>query len=250
MFIDFDGAAIDLSIFGGAPDERVLSPLQVFLGNWGLQPSDENAVIDAIIEVTVENLQRDIIAMGFNPQFDIEILNSRDHADPFGQPNVSRVIVGGTIAESGIETIGIAQSIDVGNFATAETGLVLLDVLSGTSGEPASVNTFPIAASASIIDFIGIAVGNIVAHEAGHFFGNFHTDQFNASENIMDQGGNPAGTFGVGDDNTFGTDDDVDVDFGLDDYVPNEGLIGIEDTLNVIAFGLTSMPTDLTTTSH
>ncbi|WP_089719362.1 PPC domain-containing protein [Candidatus Entotheonella palauensis] len=251
LFIDFDGATIDPSDFvGGPPDQRILSPLSSFLGNWGLQPDAENAVIDAILDVSVENLQRDIAEMGFNPQFDIEILNSRDHEDPFGQPNVSRVIVGGTIAESGIETIGIAQSIDVGNFATAESGLVLLDVLSGTNGESASVNTFPIAASASIIDFIGIAVGNIVAHEAGHFFGNFHTNQFNASENIMDQGGNPAGTFGVGEDGTFGTEDDVDVDFGLDDYVPNEGLVGIEDTLNVISFGLTSMPNDLTSASH
>ena len=54
----------------------------------------------------------------------------------------------------------------------------------------------------------------------------------------------------VGPDNTFGTGDDVDVDFGLDDYVPDEGLVGIEDTLNVIAFGLSSMPTDLTSASH
>jgi hypothetical protein len=64
----------------------------------------------------------------------------------------------------------------------------------------------------------------------------------------MDSGGNPANTFGVGDDLTFGTDDDIDVNFGLDIYALSEGLVGIEDTLNVIAFGLSSMPTDLTTT--
>ncbi len=229
---------------------RWLSPLRSFLGNWGLELSDENAVIDAILAVTEENLRTDILADGNNPQFDIEIRNSRDHDDPFGEPHVSRVIVGGTIDESGIETIGIAESIDVGNFNTAETGLVLLDLLSAPASDPNSINSFPISGDASIIGFIGIAVGNIVAHEAGHFFGNFHTDQFNDSENIMSQGGNLAGTFGLGSDNTFGTDVDVDVDVGLDDYVPNEGLVGVEDTLNVIAFGLGSMPTDLTTTSH
>jgi hypothetical protein len=63
----------------------------------------------------------------------------------------------------------------------------------------------------------------------------------------MDQGGNPANTCGVGADNTFGTEDDIDVDFGLDRYVPNEGLMGLEDTLHAIAFGLSSMPNDLAT---
>jgi hypothetical protein len=137
----------------------------------------------------------------------------------------------------------------VGNFNTAETALVLLDILSGTDAEAASVNTFDIDPSASIVDFIGIAVGNIVSHEAGHFFGNFHTDQFNALETIMDPGGNPAGTFGVGADNIFGTADDVDVDFDVDDYVLNEGLVGIEDTLNVISFGLSSSSTSTAVTN-
>ena len=73
---------------------------------------------------------RDMVDSGLNQRFRLRILNSRDHADPFGKPNVSRLIVGGTIAESGIATIGIAQSIDPGNFATEETAVVLLDVLS------------------------------------------------------------------------------------------------------------------------
>ena len=48
----------------------------------------------------------------------LQIRNSRDHGDPFGHPNVCRVIVGGTIEQSGVYTIGIAQSIDPGNFVT------------------------------------------------------------------------------------------------------------------------------------
>jgi hypothetical protein len=137
----------------------------------------------------------------------------------------------------------------VGNFNTTETALVLLDTLSGTDAEAASVNTFDIDPSASIVDFIGIAVGNIVAHEAGHFFGNFHTDQFNELATIMDQGGNPAGIFGVGADDIFGTADDVDVDFDVDNYVLNEGLVGIEDTLNVISFGLSTSSNSTAATS-
>jgi hypothetical protein len=54
----------------------------------------------------------------------------------------------------------------------------------------------------------------------------------------MDQGGNAAGTFGLGPDLIFGSADDEDVDFGVDVYVGNEGFFGVEDTLNVTAFGL------------
>ena len=44
--------------------------------------------------------------------------------------------------------------------------------------------------------------------------------------------------FGVGPDGVGGTADDVDVDFGDDVFVPNEGLTGIEETLVRTAFGL------------
>jgi hypothetical protein len=53
--------------------------------------------------------------------------------DPWGQPNVSRIIIGGTQVELFGEEIGIygiAESIDVGNFVTNETAVVLLDALS------------------------------------------------------------------------------------------------------------------------
>jgi hypothetical protein len=56
----------------------------------------------------------------------------------------------------------------------------------------------------------------------------------------MDQGGNAAGTFGLGPDLIFGSADDEDVDFGVDVYVGNEGFFGVEDTLNATAFGLST----------
>jgi len=176
---------------------------------------------------------------GVGGDFDIEILNSRDDTDPFGANNVSRVIVGGSIAEFGIGTIGIAESIDVGNFDTTESGVVLLDLLSAVSTNPNSLNQFTLDPSVSIIDLIGVGVGNIIAHEAGHFFGNFHTDQFNAILNIMDQGGSLANSVGlVG--GVWGDGDEGDVDFGDDIFVPNEGFTGVEDTLNTISFGLST----------
>ena len=247
LFIDFDGATINApALFGAGNNPAVLSPLSSFLAGWGLTAADEDAVIDAILDVIVENLSEDMRVKGFNGdfdatgipgEFDVEILNSRDHADPFGQPNVSRLIVGGTIPEIGFGTIGIAESIDVGNFETAETGVTLLDLLSAPAPNPNSLNTFPLDPGASIIDIIGAGVGNITAHEAGHFLGNFHTEQFVTAPNIMDQGGNLANTVGVGSDGIFGTADDDDVDFGFDIYVPSEGFVGIEDTLDTVAFG-------------
>lgn len=254
IFIDFDGATLSPAIFGAPPDAATveLSPLADFLTAWGLEAADEDAVIDAIMASVEENLSQTIREEGFNGDrdagdgpnaFDIELLNSRNHDDPWGDRYVSRVIVGGTIGETGIFTVGIAQSIDVGDFESEESALVLLDLLSGTGPFPApdiDLNLFPRAAEASIIDLIGVAVGNITAHEAGHFFANWHTDQFNFDANIMDQGGNLPGLLGVGPDGVFGTGDDVDVDFGPDEFVPNEGFYGIEDTLQTISFGLST----------
>ncbi|MCH7688357.1 MAG: PPC domain-containing protein, partial [Planctomycetes bacterium] len=110
IFLDFDGAVIDTSIFPGGIGTATLSPLSSFLPNWGLTAADENTVITAIVNAFEENISEDIRLFGLNGNFDfsgidgdfdIEILNSRDDVDPFGQPNVSSVIIGGTFQEFG-----------------------------------------------------------------------------------------------------------------------------------------------------
>lgn len=253
LFIDFDGADLSPAIFaGGDPNvptaELPMSPLSSFLPAWGLGPEDENAVIDAILAAVEESLSADLRQTGGNgdrdatgqgTQVDIEILNSRDHDDVWGQPNVSRVIVGGTIEELGIPTIGIAQSIDPGNFDTEESGIVLLDLLSAPP-EAGFINALPRTTEASIIDAIGVSVGNIVAHEAGHFLGNWHTDNQSPVSNIMDQGGDFFQFAGVGADGVFGSADDVDVDFVEDVYTPNEGFTGFEQSQTRTAFALST----------
>lgn len=247
IYVDFSGPAVDVGAicFGAPPGFFVpaLSPLASFLPNWGLTAADEDAVIDSIMSHIHETLVADIDREGREPTFDIRLLNSRDHDDPGNAPNTSRVVVGGSIAETEIVpgvfcgTIGIAESIDVGNFETSESAFVLLDLLSADPSNPNSLNQYPRAPGVSIIEVIGAGVGNITSHEAGHYLGNWHTFQFNENSNIMDQGGNLAGIVGVGPDGIFGTADDVDVDFGRDEFVPNEGFTGIEDTLNSIAVG-------------
>ena len=222
----------------------------------GCQPSDEDALIDAIIAVVELGLEDDLKAQGLSSIFSINIINSRDHLDPFpggggagGGPNrlqadyelanTSRIIIGGTISESGISTIGIAQSIDVGNFEMSETALVLLDLLSDPDTfNSNSLNQYGVGGGATKIDLVATGVGNIAAHEAGHFLANFHTNNASLVPNLMDTGGNLDGLVGVGPDRIFGTGDDVVVTFGLDGYDPFEGFIGNEDTRNSIAFAL------------
>lgn len=242
LFLDFDGATINANdLFGSGNTSATLSPFNTFLPSWGLSAADESAVIDAILATVNEGTDIDIATNGSNPNFDIEIRNSRDHADPFGEPNVSRMIIGGTISELGIQTIGIADSIDVGNFAHEETAVVLLDILSAPAGSANSLNSFSLAQGTDIIDIIGVGVGNIINHEAGHYFGNWHTDQFNETANLMDQGGNlPLSILGVGADGIFGSADDIDPSHVTDIYNPSELYGGSEDTLNTIAYGLST----------
>ena len=97
-----------------------------------------------------------------------------------------------------------------------------------------------IDAGVGIIDIIGVGVGEITAHEAGHYLGCWHTDQFNPIANIMDQGGNlNFSILGLGPDGIFGTADDTNVQFVRDEFNPNEGFTGIEDNQSAIAFGTT-----------
>ncbi len=237
LFLDFDGEELNTAVFGG-PGVRTLSPLSAFLGGWGLGADDEDAVIDAIVASVEESLSRDLEERGLEDDFDIEIRNSRDHPDTFGEEDVSRIVIGGTIEESGISTIGIAQTIDPGNFDREETALVLLDLLSADAGNANSLNQF-VGPETDVVALVGTGVGNVTAHEAGHFFGNFHTDRTNDLPNIQDEGGDLANLVGPGPDGVFGTEDDIDVDFGEDRFSLFEGLSGVEDTLTRISFALT-----------
>ena len=75
-------------------------PLSAFLGRWGCPGgARERAASTDHRHGAGERAPRPGAAAARRRS---RILNSRDDADPFGQPNVSRVIVGGTIDESGV----------------------------------------------------------------------------------------------------------------------------------------------------
>jgi hypothetical protein len=233
IFLDVDGARLNTAPLGGQ-GVSTLSPLAAFLGLWGIPTSQQDALINRIVATVTENLKKDYAGTGVK----VKILNSRDDADPFGQPNVSRLIVGGTRAQAGIDTIGIAQSIDPGNFDTAETALILLDRVSEPKGETYTLNEYLTPASDKA-KFVGTALGNVASHEAGHYLGNWHVDQYDEVLNLMDQGGNFPYLYGVGADGVGGTADDPDVDFGEDTLNPNEGFTGLENTRTRTRWGLT-----------
>lgn len=245
LFLDFDGGRIDVTdILGplGITGTFRFPTLSESLSNIGYEVTNENELIDLIVAKVKEDFadigiigpNGDFNSTGIPGQYGIEILNSRDDADPWGLPNVSRVVVTGADPTGGL--FGIAESVDVGNFNTEETGLVFLeDHFSGGLG---NVIGFPIAGNVSTLEAVSSLVANTVSHEAGHFFGGFHTNSQNNTPVIMETGGNPAGDLGLGLDGIFGTADDIDVDFGTDSYDPSTPNFGIQNMVATLAYGL------------
>lgn len=241
IFLDMDGQRLNTGIFYGRGVTR-LSPMRSFLGRWGLPRSAEKGLTERIRATVQENLVADLRKAGLSNSVDVRVVTSMESPELYGRPGVTRVIVGGTIEESGVYTIGIAQSIDPGNYDREETGLLLLDSLSepGNKQEaPYSLNSY-IGRGSNRAAFIGRALGNVVSHEVGHMIGNWHVDETNAQANIMDAGGNFPLLFGVGRDGLGGTADDPDVDLGPDRFNIWEGFTGIEDTLSRSVWAMSS----------
>ncbi len=263
LYLDFDGASsLDMeALFGSGlpgatplPSNVTVPGIASYLADWGLSASQETELIEAIEDVVEDNLLLDI-GLGLNGSrdsslqngdFDIEIITSLENADIFGLPNVSRVIVGGDGTAVGLPgVIGFAESVDVGNFNTEETAMVFLDSLAGPATSLNSINHFTLHGSATMVDLVAEVVGNIISHEAGHFFGNWHTNPNLAPFGIMDHGNAGIDQIaGSSDGYNFGNADDIDVDFIVDSYgegfpVPNF-YNGTQDTANVIAMGLST----------
>ncbi len=252
LFIDFDGAVVDRAWFStGPPDPVSLSPLTSYLPRFGLE-GREDELIDAILGTVREKLQSDVRLRGGNGDysttgragdFDIELLSSRDDPDPDdpstgGDPDTARLVVGGSTEELRLDTIGIAQAVDVGSFDGALTGVVLLDLLSDPDGGGSSLHRLEVAEGTDRLAMVADVLGKIVAHEAGHLFGNFHTQRDGDLDTIMDSGGRIERLAGVGDDEIWDTPDDFEVDLDADRYEPREGFNGIERTLEVVSFDL------------
>lgn len=241
VFLDLDGAVYANTVFNPtlpAPGIVRIPSLREGLPLLGIQELDDvsyNQLIDQTL-VEVEKQFQTLASNGSNGDYDstgvagefgVTVLNSRDHVDPGNNPLVTRVILGGSIADAGIATIGISSTLDVGNFSMDDVVIGLLDSIVG------GVTSVQIANTRSVLDASAQFLGLLVTHEAGHSFGARHTNVGNATPNIMDSGGSFAQAIGAGDDGIYGTLDDVEVEFVTDRFAP-EGIFGT----NFVADGL------------
>ncbi|MGF0116766.1 hypothetical protein ACQFYA_10620 [Promicromonospora sp. Marseille-Q5078] len=224
VLLDFSGPSFDNRIFGAGalePGVRDISPMRDFLPRWGLEASDERAVIEATTRHVREMLHDEI------PGSQVRVTNDLEDPDLFGEPGVSRVIVGGTVAEAGImPALGLSESVDPGNFAREETAIVMPELMAGD--HPISLNPF-LTADSDRVQAVGQSLGNVAAHEAGHFLGSFHTDDHDDPTSVMNTG-NLLHFYAVGPDGVAGTDDDDHVAMRTARYDRLQGLSGVEDT--------------------
>jgi hypothetical protein len=240
VLLDFEGGRVDTSVWPSGEGMRTLSPFASFLRKWDIPRSRKDAVIRKVTREVDAALVREVAGAGPQPDLGVRVVSSLTHPELRGAKGVTRVFVAGTVEESGIATLGVADGVDPGNFGREDSVLVLLDLLSAPAGKAWSLNTYLRRAS-DREGFVAQAVGNAVGHEAAHTFGNYHTDNREIDQ-LMDSAalidGFP-GIYGVGRDGVGGTRDDVNLRLGADGYAQTEGFTGTQDTSNTTAWAYT-----------
>ena len=211
LFLDFDGETVTNDLY----TDKYFEPFSDFTSGWGLA-GQEDQLITAIEAVVRENLVEDIQALGINPNFDLEIRNSRDHADPWGQPFVKRVVIGGSKDTTGVKLMALEKS-SVGNLNTESTAIVSPDLMSRPAdGSPNSwitLNAF-IGPETNVLDMVATGVGNVVSNAVNRITAQGTPRSGLYFQNLGPTHGRLAMRefLGVGRDNVFGTADDVDYD--------------------------------------
>ncbi|TWT80067.1 Dockerin type I repeat protein [Planctomycetes bacterium CA13] len=253
IFLDFNGGSFTPDTFNAVAGgdgftpiggRVIIPPLQDSLTDFNIEIEDDAAYRELILSVVsqVEKMFSDVAAIGNNGDFatsgiageyGIDIFHSEMDIDPInGRPDpginnplVTRIIVGGSAADYGFSTVGIAMSIDIGNFDLSEVAILQTDGIAGLATQ------FPISGSASILDAVARAISIVSVHEAGHLFGMRHTNALNNVGTLTDSGGqlnSNAYGMGVGPDQIFGTVDDTEANFHVDRFTPVEGLLGTQ----------------------
>ena len=254
IFLNYAGTELGIDEFFEIENEDDfivnLSPLSSFMTNWGLEESQTRNLSRKITRIIEEKLNSVSSITGGNQNLTIISDNAsprrrdfiRNFLDNSGIP-YSRIIIGGTVDEILFtRTIGLASSIDVGNFDLSDNGFVLLDILSEEPESPDStINKIPLAEGVKKIDLVAEVVGDIAAHEAGHFLGNWHADNSNEIISTMDQGGEYIGNrAGVVEGDAFGDEENIAVTFVKDVYTDTELFEGLDETDINTAYALST----------
>jgi hypothetical protein len=239
----FSNIPINLSVFGGYPDQTTyITPLiywmeQIFtLGN-----DDELETRDSVMRGLVGEDIRNMVDLKLGDSTDVRVGPPPDNFTDY-----SEVWVGGSISETGLNIIGLAETIDIGNFDFTEKAIVLMDTI---TEEVPLIPHFALPSSdpdtqqanddAAYYQKWLEVVTSMIAHEAGHIIGNFHTFNQNGVINIMDTGGVPLSIpAGAGPDGVTNTFDDVKMSLGPDTYHVPEGFKGVEDTRQTTYYGV------------
>lgn len=268
IFLDFEAGEVDLTevlggVFPGFDPVRNLSPLSTVLERWDLTADDEDAVIDAAIDTVVNALDTDLRVRdgrngdrdrtGVGREFDVTVLNSRDHGEQWGKPNVTRVIIGGTIDELGLRAFALPQSTDVGNTDTEETGIQTFDPLSEPlpseeivrQDPPRTINALTAVPPYTKADLVGRVLGAKAASLVGQMLGNYWQDPRNEVVQVMDAPFSnrlgSGGFAGTGPDLILGTADDQEVTFGdTEDELLGNVLKGVQDSSARTVFALST----------
>ncbi|MBU6172382.1 MAG: tandem-95 repeat protein, partial [Planctomycetes bacterium] len=256
IYLDFDGSFFRNDVFGLGqlanpvrPSQTVrVAPFANVLPQLGLAATDEPALIRNISNRVEQKLRFQLARdsnNGFYGQtgvpgdFDIEITNSLDGQDIWGQPNVSRVMIGGSLADFGIPAatglLGIAEMIDIGNFNRENQALVMLDLAVGVS--QAIVASGLAAGNVPLADIFAQFLADVISHEVGHYMGAMHQDPSSSVITLMDPAYNPLAI--AGRDGRLGTPDDEPLRFLNDAYRPGETFAGggVNNSANIVAFG-------------
>jgi hypothetical protein len=242
VLLDFDGGRVNTAPWNG-PGVRQLSPFSSFLPRWGIPERREAAMIRKVSREIRQTLVHEAGTDGPHRGVRLRVVNSLNHPEVRGKRNVSRIVIAGSVPESGIATVGVAETVDPGNFGHEDTALVLLDILSLPPITNISLNSF-LTAQSDREAFVAQALGNITAHEIAHTVGNYHTENRSAVVGLMETGGEEVMPtfYGVGPDGIGGTTDDTDTHLETDQYARAEGFTGTEDTLNITGWAYPARP--------
>ena len=193
LFLDFDGALFrnDLLFLDSLtstppnPPSTVRVPsFSTYAAQLGITQAQVPGVIERITRNVEGKMKTQLAAAtnnGFYPttgnpgDFNIKVVSSND-GDFWGQPNVSRVMIGGTqpvLAPTVPGLLGRAQRVDIGNFDREDTALVMVDSLIADATNLDITDPFYIPRSGTVsnVDLFIELASVVIAHEAGHFFG-------------------------------------------------------------------------------